>query len=102
MWFIGVEVEQETSASPPKKNPGSAPGCWLTYGMTPQSTLYVAGQCLVVTLLTNNMEREQKIDEKKKSEREKKETVMGSLIGWFAAFNVSLIIDSSFLFSQRI
>ena len=25
MWFIGVEVEQETSASPPKKNPGSAP-----------------------------------------------------------------------------
>ena len=26
MWFIGVEVEQETSAAPPKKNPGSAPG----------------------------------------------------------------------------
>ena len=25
MWFIGVEVEQETGASPPKKNPGSAP-----------------------------------------------------------------------------
>ena len=25
MWFIGVEVEQETSASPPKKNPGSTP-----------------------------------------------------------------------------
>ena len=24
MWFTGVEVEQETSASPPKKNPGSA------------------------------------------------------------------------------
>ena len=24
-WFIGVEVEQETSALPPKKNPGSAP-----------------------------------------------------------------------------
>ena len=24
MWFIG-EVEQETSAPPPKKNPGSAP-----------------------------------------------------------------------------
>ena len=53
----------------------------------------MAGQCLVVTLLTNNKEREQKIDQKKKkSEREKKETVMGSLIGWFAAFNVSLII----------
>ena len=26
MWFIGVEVEQETIAPPPKKNPGSAPG----------------------------------------------------------------------------
>ena len=25
MWFIGVEVEQETSAPPPKKNPGSGP-----------------------------------------------------------------------------
>ena len=26
MWSIGVEVEQETIAPPPKKNPGSAPG----------------------------------------------------------------------------
>ena len=26
MWFIGVEIEQETSAPPPKKNPASAPG----------------------------------------------------------------------------
>ena len=25
MWFIGVEVEQETSAPPPENNPGSAP-----------------------------------------------------------------------------
>ena len=25
MWFIGVEVEQETSAPSPEKNPGSAP-----------------------------------------------------------------------------
>ena len=25
MWFIGVEVEHETCAPPPKKNPGSAP-----------------------------------------------------------------------------
>ena len=25
MWFIGVEVEQETSAPPPKKNPESTP-----------------------------------------------------------------------------
>ena len=36
MWFIGFEVGQETSAPPPKKNPGSAPAtnslsngsCW--------------------------------------------------------------------------
>ena len=26
MWLIGAEVEQETSAPPPKKNPESAPG----------------------------------------------------------------------------
>ena len=25
MWFIGVEVEQGTSAPPPKKNPRSSP-----------------------------------------------------------------------------
>ena len=24
MWSIGVEVEQQTSAAPPKQNPGSA------------------------------------------------------------------------------
>ena len=29
MWLIGVEVEQETSAPPPKKNPGSAPVAFL-------------------------------------------------------------------------
>ena len=28
MWFIRVEVEQETSAPTPKKNPGSAPDKW--------------------------------------------------------------------------
>ena len=31
MWFIGVEVEQETSAPPPKKNPGSAPEIKYTF-----------------------------------------------------------------------
>ena len=31
MWFIGVEVEQETSAPPPKKNPGSAPARGLYF-----------------------------------------------------------------------
>ena len=29
MWFIGVVVEQETSAPPPKKNPGTAPNVIL-------------------------------------------------------------------------
>ena len=29
MWFIGVEVEQETGAPPPKKNPGSAPALYV-------------------------------------------------------------------------
>ena len=31
MWLIGAEVEQETSAPPPKKNPGSAPVYWHLY-----------------------------------------------------------------------
>ena len=36
MWFIGVEVEQETSAPPPKKNPGSAPDRFFS----PYKSLY--------------------------------------------------------------
>ena len=32
MWFIGVEVQQETSAPPPKKNPESAP-CYIQIAM---------------------------------------------------------------------
>ena len=31
MWFIGVEVEQETSAPPPKNNPGSAPATYRSF-----------------------------------------------------------------------
>ena len=34
MWFIGVEVEQETSAPPPKKNPGSAPVLSTTFAFS--------------------------------------------------------------------
>ena len=34
MWFIGVEVEQETSASTPKKNPGYAPELGVGQGGT--------------------------------------------------------------------
>ena len=33
MWFIGFEVEQETSAPPPKKDPGSAPVMLLQHIM---------------------------------------------------------------------
>ena len=29
MWFTAVEVEQETSAPPPKRNPGSAPDIYI-------------------------------------------------------------------------
>ena len=32
MWFIGVEVEQGTSAPPPKKDPGSAPALIYSHG----------------------------------------------------------------------
>ena len=30
MWFIGVEVEQEMSAPPPKKYPGSGPALFTS------------------------------------------------------------------------
>ena len=35
MWLIGVEVEQETSAPPPKKNLGSAPETWQRTALEP-------------------------------------------------------------------
>ena len=41
MWSIGVEVEQETSAPPPKRNPGSAPG---TYDCKTQQNATLTGQ----------------------------------------------------------
>ena len=31
MWFIGVEVQQEMSAPPPKKNPGSVPAMHMLW-----------------------------------------------------------------------
>ena len=36
MWFIGVEVEQETSAPPPKKKSWIRP--WVIIGNTPFPT----------------------------------------------------------------
>ena len=39
MWFIGVEVEQETSATPPNKNPGSAPASQVASRISFQSSI---------------------------------------------------------------
>ena len=36
MWFIGVEIEQETSAPLPKKNSGSAPVIAYTGRLCPK------------------------------------------------------------------
>ena len=47
MWFIGVEVEQETSAPPPKKNPGSPPE--ITVYIKPIANL--AGLAVLITCL---------------------------------------------------
>ena len=44
MWIIGVEAEQETSAPPPKKDPGSAPRYIVDFNCcgTVLSTFFVA------------------------------------------------------------
>ena len=52
MWFIGVEVEQETSAPPPKKNPGSAPAllpCYLIVALLPRYSVTLL-LCYLLTL----------------------------------------------------
>ena len=41
MWFISVEVEQETSAPPPKKNPGSAPEPKTRYNSYNKNSLLI-------------------------------------------------------------
>ena len=43
MWFIGVEVEQETSAAPPKKNPG--PPLQLRWQFFPNACLWRRSLC---------------------------------------------------------
>ena len=45
MWFIGVQVEQETSAPTPQKNPGSAPEKRDTYSIV--GTVLVGGVVVV-------------------------------------------------------
>ena len=44
MWFIGVEVEQETNAAPPKKNPG--PPLQLRWQFFPNACLWRRSLCL--------------------------------------------------------
>ena len=49
MWFIGVEVEQETGAPPPKKNPGSAPATFVENNLTKsllKKNIYTTGKFL--------------------------------------------------------
>ena len=52
MWFIGVEVAQETSAPPPKKNPGSAPVSFIGY--VPKPLSYYAHGSVLNNRLPNN------------------------------------------------
>ena len=59
MWFIGVGVEQETTAPPPKKNPGSAPGKWL-FILMPFSSAEVS----LGTLRSGDGEDSENVDEK--------------------------------------
>ena len=51
MWFIGVEVEQETSAPPPKKDPGSAPDYYFI------SLWYERNDFLLDNVHATNLER---------------------------------------------
>ena len=55
MWFIAIEVEQGTSAPPPKKNPGSAPACILLHCNTSCSIVDSSSRPLSGTLHTKCM-----------------------------------------------
>ena len=46
MWFIGVEAEQETSAPPPKKNPGPAPALSFWDRRRRSSEITYIGTCI--------------------------------------------------------
>ena len=51
MWFIGVEVEQETGAPPPKKNPGSAPGATVRQKVGLWMNFFLLCRFLLVMLM---------------------------------------------------
>ena len=59
MWFIVLEVEQETSAPPPKKNPGSSPDLGCTEGESSQFSYYMT--LIVPARLTSIVEQVIKI-----------------------------------------
>ena len=52
MSFIGVEVQLETTAPPPEKNPGSAPAIRTTvyYNQTLTNSSFLHSQCLFVAV----------------------------------------------------
>ena len=47
LWFIGVEVDQETSAPPPKKNPGSAPDYSDSWSYSTVQLRYIFRPCFL-------------------------------------------------------
>ena len=55
MWFIGVEVEPETSAPPPKKNPGSASAICLILA-SPRDSSSLAKSSLCSPLIRSRMQ----------------------------------------------
>ena len=65
MWFIGVEVEQETSAPPPKKNPGSAPASHpvlsCTHVLQAPATQAISNNSRSTFPISLYMDREKKI-----------------------------------------
>ena len=68
MWFIGVEVEQEKSAPPPKKNPGSAPELSLF-----EISTLMSESLLIVTVLPSLVSPYFKLDIQQDEIRQKTE-----------------------------
>ena len=54
MWFIGVEVEQEKSAPPPKINPGSAPESICVHWNQHYGDLATERECQLTTARANH------------------------------------------------
>ena len=61
MWFIGFEVEQETSAPPPKKDPGSAPEFKLVTNAQ-ESKMFKSNVTSVKIKCSNNFPRRYSVE----------------------------------------